>query len=339
MNQKFKLFVMSNIVLIYTIQTYGIERTQDIQLEKGWNAIYLEVDPLITEQNLSAFILKTVDANSTIPIEVISTYLPTNSSVEYINSSSEEVWKKPSWNSWIRDDFPESFLTNLYDLEAGQAYLVRASQDFIWKVKGEVRKIEIDWKANSFNLVGFQVGTTPISFHQFFQNSEVSSSLKNGPIYGLKNGIWEKVSLVDEVVKKGEAYWAFSKGTSSFQGSVELGLEGGAKLMNFLDVVTSKTIALTNNSNASKTVTLSLQNNKVPLSLVEKNLLSENIYTPITSHLKTLTLDANSETLVKVVVRRKEITSSGKQEGILKMEVKDTHEVQFLPISAYGETQ
>jgi hypothetical protein len=333
------LLILSSTLMISHVNLIAIEKEQLIHLKKGWNAIYLEVDPLISEQNLSAFILKTVEENSTIPIEVISTYLPNESSVEYIGSPDEEVWKKPSWNSWIRDDFPEAFLTNLYDLEDGQAYLVRSSQDFVWKIKGEVRKITTNWQSNSFNLVGFEVGITPISFHQLFQNSSTAITLQKGPVYTLEEGIWRKVSLPDEAVEKGKSYWVFANGSSNFQGSVELGLDNGAKLMNFLDVVNTKTIALTNNSSATKTVTLSLENNEVPLSLVEQNALAETTYTPVTSHLKTLELSANSETLVKVAVRRSEIKTSGKKEGILKMEVKDTHEVQYLPISAYGEKQ
>ena len=332
----FKFILM--LVLISPL-VQAIEKTQEIKLKKGWNAVYLEVDPLISEQNLSAFILKTVESNSTIPIEIITTYLPNESSVEYIDSPDEAVWKKPSWNSWIRDDFPESFLTNLYDLEEGQAYLIRSSQDFVWKVKGEVRKISTNWQSNSFNLLGFQVNNTPISFHQFFQNSPTAQTLQKGPIYTLEEGVWRKVSLPDEAVEKGKSYWVFANGGSNFQGNVELSLDDGAKLMNFLDVVNTKTIALTNKSSKIKTVTLSLENNEVPLSLVEKNALAETIYTPVTSHLKTLQLSANSETLIKVAVRRSEIKTSGKKEGILKMEVKETHEVQYLPISAYGEKQ
>ena len=38
--------------------------------------------------------------------------------------SLEKGWKKSTWNRWVRDDLPEAFLSNLYDLESNQAYWV-----------------------------------------------------------------------------------------------------------------------------------------------------------------------------------------------------------------------
>ena len=336
--QKHRLFFLLSLFLFINLSVQAIEQTQEIALKKGWNAIYFEVDPVISEQNISAFIFKSIESNSSIPIEIISTYFPNNSVVEYINSPDEAVWKKPSWNSWIRDDFPESFLTNLYDLKSGQAYLIKSSQDFTWKIKGEVAKITTNWQPNSFNFVGFQVTDNSGSFYNLFQNVQTAITLQTRPIYTLNNGVWEKVSLVDEAVKQGKAYWIFANGNSNFQGSVELAMDDGAKVMNFLDIAKTKIISIKNRSTLPKIVTLSLEKNQVPLSLVEKNSLAENIYTPVTTIIKKIILSPNSETLVKVAIRRNEIKTTGKREGILKMEVEDTHEVQYIPISAYGDT-
>ena len=77
----------------------------------------------------------------------------------------------------------------------------------------------------------------------------------------------------------------------------------------------------------------------MPLSVVGENELFEKTYTPVTTIIKVLTVPALSEALVKVAVRRSEITTSGEKVGILKMVVADTQEVQRLPISAYGDNQ
>lgn len=334
-NLKNTLFIL---LVVLSTNVFSIERVQTIDLKKGWNAVYLEVDPLILGQDLSAFILS-ANPEGTVPIEIVTTYLPIETSVEFISSPDEEIWKQAGWHSWIRDDFPQSFLTNLYDLEAGQAYLVKSSRDFVWDVRGKVRKIETKWHANSFNFIGFQVGGAALSFHQLFQESGTAESLKSGPIYTLTDGKWEQTSLPDEAVYAGKAYWVFSGGAGEFQGTVELGLDGGSKVMNFLDIVNTKTITLNNTTNSEKMVTLSLEDNEVPLSLIERDEFFRKTYTPVTDTIKTFTLPENSETLVNVAIRRGDITTAGKKQGVLKMVVEDTQEVQRLPISAYGDTQ
>lgn len=335
--------VLKNVLFVALMalcsSALSIDRVQTIELKKGWNAVYLNVDPEITGQNISAYIASTIGDASSLPIEIITTYLPMETSVEYIDSPDEKVWKQPSWNTWIRDDLPESFLTNLYDLEAGQAYLIKSSRDFTWNVKGAVRRVRTKWHADSFNFVGFQVGETPLSFHQLFQNGEASETLGNGPVYTLNGDKWEKASLPDVAVNKGEAYWVFADGTATFQGTVELGLEDGGRIMNFYDTINTKTITLINTSDSVKSVELSLENNEVPLSVVGKNELFETIYTPVTDVIKSLTIPASGEALVKVAIRRGEISTAGEKQGILKMIVADTQEVQRLPISAYGVNQ
>lgn len=335
--RKINLLALMLFFLISSV--HAANRTQVISLKKGWNAVFLEVDPAISEQNLSTFIFGQAGVTDAIPIQIITTYLPTETSVEYIDSPDEEVWKKPSWNSWIRDDQPGAFLTNLYDLEAGQAYLIKSSRDFEWSVTGAVRKIDTKWKPGSFNLVGFQVEENAASFHQLFQESSTAEALRQGPIYSLIKGVWERVSLPDLAVSKNTSYWAFSDGNTAFQGNVELGLEGGEKVMNFLDTVEAKTVSLNNTTPSEKTVTLSLEDNEVPLSLVGKDEFFENTYTPVADLVQTITVPANTETLVKLAIRRGDITTAGEKTGVLKMVVAETQEVQRLPISAYGDQQ
>jgi hypothetical protein len=313
----------------------AIERTQVIQLEKGWNAIYLEVTPKIETQNISTFVQSTIAQNSTIPIEMITAYFPLNSSIAYIDSPDEEIWKKAGWKTWIRDDLEESFLTNLYSLEAGKAYLIRSSKSFVWTISGEVEKIRTVWQPNNFTFTGFQVGDEDVSFYTLFEDT----ALKNTVVYGLQEGKWEKLSLLDEAIAKGKAYWIFNTGIDNFQGTVELDLDDGASSLNYLDIVQTKTISLFNKTNQPKTVSLSLENNTVPLSLISKNALYENIYTPVISDIQTFTIPANSEAFVKLGIRRSEISDNKERQGILKMEIQETGEIQRLAISAYGDIQ
>ncbi|MFK5976969.1 MAG: hypothetical protein QM493_10710 [Sulfurovum sp.] len=333
-----KYLSLASACILLSSTAYAMERTQVIQLEKGWNAVYLEVDPTVDKQNLSAFMMPLDDANKSIstPISMIATYYTKSSSVEYISDPAKIGWKKATWNRWIRDDLPEAFLSNLYDLEANQGYLVKADKDFVWEVKGEVRDYPRRWQPNSFNLVGFNVSSSAQSFYQYFQNNKATKAFENSIIYTLKEGKWLKVNPIDEEVKANTAYWIYAKGSSKFQGVLDLNIEGGSSELSFLDIVNTKTIELKNTSSSAITVTVTLEDNQVPLSLVGRDKLFNTTYTPVNTLVSTFILVGNSYEKFQLAVRRNEITGNDKKEGLLKFTVSPSAEVFYLAISAYG---
>lgn len=332
-----KIYVLL-ILLLLQLNVHAIERTQEIQLEKGWNAVYLEVDPVIEKQDFSSYMMPKGEDNKTIttPISIIATYYPRFSSVEYIDDPSTSGWKKSTWNRWVRDDLEDAFLTNLYDLEANQGYLVKADKAFVWKVKGEVRDLERRWQPNSFNLVGFNVVSPAQSFYQYFQNNLSVKALAEGPVYSLVNGAWTKVNMFDTAIEPNKAYWVYSTNTTEFQGVLDVSVESGSSELAFLDIVNRKSISLKNSSTQTISVVVSLEDNDVPLSLIGKNNLSETTYSPVNTHVKTLTIAGNESAKLELAVRRNEMTGNEKKEGLLKFLVSGVNEVQYIPLSAYG---
>jgi len=325
----------TNIVICFLLlqsALYSAERTQEIKLEKGWNSVYLEVVPQIDEQNISAFLIPTASA-----IEMIATYYPKSSSVEYISDPSNIGWKKASWIRWIRDDLPESFLSNLYDLEANQGYLVKASSAFVWRVKGEVVYKKKPFQPNSFNLRGFKVknSSSSASFHNLLQENTSAKGLINSPIYKLLDGSWTKINIVDEPVQENRAYWVYSDNTAEFQGTIKLDISNGASKLNFLDIVRTQTVTLTNTSNNPISVVVSLENNSVPLLLVERDALYNRTYTPVTTTVTTVTLLGNDTKKIKLAVDRNKIEDANEKTGLLKFVVSSTNEVIWVSISAY----
>jgi hypothetical protein len=81
---------------------------------------------------------------------------------------------------------------------------------------------------------------------------------------------------------------------------------------------------------------VSLEDNEVPLSLVGKNNLSETTYSPVNTHVKTLTIAGNESAKLELAVRRNEMVGNEKKEGLLKFLVSGVNEVQYIPLSAYG---
>lgn len=331
---------LMSFCLLVCSMAYAAERTQVIELKKGWNAVYLEIDPEVDKQNLSAFLMPIGDDNKTIsiPIEMIATYYPKSSSVEYISDPSNISWKKATWHRWVRDDLPEAFLSNLYDLEANQGYLIKSSRDYTWEVKGEVVYRQKAWQPNSFNLRGFKVKDAASSFHNLLQENNSAKPLLDSPIYSLVNGSWTQINIVDEPVKENHAYWVYSDNTAEFQGTLKLDIGNGADNLSFMDIVDTQDIKLRNTSNNPISITISLENNAVPLSLVGRDALYTRTYTPVSSTVDTFVLGANETKIVKLAVRRNEITDTEEKTGLLKFVVTETNEVIWVSISAYGGT-
>lgn len=323
------LFCILNLSLLY-----GIEKTQIIELKKGWNAVYLTVDPKIEDQNLSAYIFQ--DANSSaVPIEIIAAFIPSTTSAEFIKFPDEIPWKKDGWHRWVHDDKPESFLTNLYSLSAGQGYLVKSTKDYTWKVTGDVTGIKKYWKPGIFNLTGFSVGDGDISFYEYLSSSTIANSLLLAPIYTLKNNQWNKVSPVDELVEKNKAYWIFTNKGSNFQSVVEVTTSNRFLSLDFSSGSTYQTIYLKNTSSQKVTATLSLESNTLPLSLVTKNDKFENTLTTLSNTIGTFELESNEKIEIKLAIKRENM-NAGKSEGIVKIAISETNEVIYLPVIGYG---
>lgn len=325
---------------------FGVDREQVISLKKGWNAVYLEVNPVVEQQNLSSYLMPPAadqSATASTPIQIIATYYPNFSSVEFISDPNEADWKKPSWNKWIRDDLPDSFLSNLYDLEAGRGYLVKSEADYDWVISGEVEQLNTRWQPGTFNLVGFQVQENGPSFHQLFSGNTTAVPLQKGPIFQLVQGQWKEVSLPDTQVNKGEAYWVFNDGMAEFQGGASVQIQGNKTSIDFSDIADFQSLTITNTTARAITIDLNLVDNNIPLSLKvsqssdDPNQDSYQIsYEPVTDLVSSLEIDANDYEEIILAVRRSEITESKEYVGLLKLTINETYEELFFPISAYG---
>ena len=84
-------------------------RNQTIQLKKGWNAVFLEVDPEEHDPD---------KAFENLPVDLVATFYGQISSIQYIKDPDEGNWKTDGWHKWIRPDAPDAFLKNLFRMGA-----------------------------------------------------------------------------------------------------------------------------------------------------------------------------------------------------------------------------
>jgi len=223
--------------------------TQTITLRPGWNAVFLEVQP-----------------ESTAPVDVFAgvtglqsvwTWNPRTSTVEFIQDPDTLVPEQPQWMVYYPGN---PILTNLYAIQGERPYLIKldGTSDVNWTVTGEPAIPQIDWKANSFNFVGFHLapGEEPL-FGDFFS----SSLAHNGQeIYILNHasGNWEKVTNpATTKMLRGEGFWIYCKGSSEFTGPLSVQLEQSRGLY-YGKTLSEQDVILRNHSAAQKSVTLSL---------------------------------------------------------------------------------
>jgi len=191
----------------------GYLRSQKIELQKGWNAVYLEVDPTSNEPGT---LLEGT------PIDIIATLHLRHSTAQYLSNPDANLLQKQGWTVWYEDSREDSFLSDLSLVSGGRAYLVKSKENFVWNIEGEVSIwSKFKWKTNAFNLVGFPVKKNEgPTFDQFFKSSLAH---KDSLIYRLKEGKWHKVEeKAAENLKSGEAFWIYCKGASNYSGPVNV---------------------------------------------------------------------------------------------------------------------
>lgn len=197
----------------------GHIRVQEIALQPGWNAVFLEVDPLDTAP-AAVF--------TGVPVEQVATYFPGPGPTQFVSNAAIDLSKDHGWGVWYAPDRPEAFLKSLDAIYGGLPYLIKSSRSFQWKVSGYTKTTTIRWKPDSYNFAGFPVlASGSPTFGEFFAGSKAHAGQA---IYRLVNNSWRRVNQPSgEAMRSGEAFWIYTKGSSDFQGPLraELSLQQG----------------------------------------------------------------------------------------------------------------
>ncbi|MDA3923254.1 MAG: hypothetical protein PF904_00970 [Kiritimatiellae bacterium] len=187
-------------------------RTQSFELKKGWNAIYLDVDPVIRAPGV---------VFAGVPVDIVASYEGTVFFRQYVADPNADLFKSLGWGTWYAPSREDSFLSELGAVYGKKSYLVHATEGATLSVDGTVSCTPRLWRADSYNLAGFSLSTqAPPTFATFFGGS---SAHKNASIYRLNGGVWQKIIDTSNVaMKSGEAFWIYTDGPSSYQGPLEV---------------------------------------------------------------------------------------------------------------------
>ncbi len=210
-------------------QTGPGEVEQTFQLNPGWNAVYLEVQP---DPNDIEGVLAGV------PVASVWTWRTDSGKIQYVENPDEQLLSDSGWLGYYPPSRPEHVTTNLFRLFGGRTYLIRleGTVPVTWRVCGRPVVARFRWEADSYNLVGFPVDPAgPPTLGEWFKPSQAHDGQ---PIWAMgPDGTWHEVSdPYSTTIRPGGAYWVYCQGTSDYQGPLVIhtdlleGLEFGRTL-------------------------------------------------------------------------------------------------------------
>ena len=303
-------------------------RTQQIQLQKGWNSVFLEVFPVVTPPEV-------VFSNA--PVSIVAAHFPLPNSVEFVTDPSRINWKKEGWGVWYAPGRDDAFLSNLYAVDGNRAYLIYAQSDFTWNVEGNVQLEKLSWRANCFNLTGFGVDElSPPTFGKFFAGSKAHAQPR---IYRLVNDRWAKVTAPDAtLMKSGEACWVYCQGASDYQGPLNLTIPMGTGIAFGNSGSGQVKIVLANNSNDPIVVNTQCSDDGLPLYYVLRGIAEDRIeplLLDLPSAYSMPGLEAGAQSVLRLQVRRERM-AQGFQSSLMKIST-DNGVRLWLPLAAQRE--
>ncbi len=193
---------------------------QSFTLTPGWNAVFLEVDPV---PNSCA------EAFQGLPIESVWAWDSRFSSVQF--ADDESIPPTPfEWHGFIGSE-PE-FVSNLYALQGNRGYLIRLGgyTPVNWTVTGTPAPKDQNWASGDYSLQGFFVDpASPPTFAEYFSASEAHT----GPefkVYDIQSDNLVELDLSTTQIDPGKTYWVYTPTFSSYSGPVEMQQVGSAGL-------------------------------------------------------------------------------------------------------------
>jgi hypothetical protein len=189
---------------------------QTLTLAPGWNAVWLEVEPVDANGQAKA----PEDVFNNPSIQTVATPKPLSGLSEFFASDPGTIttFNQDAWQQWKRND--PSGLNNLALISGNRPYLVQvaAGPPVVLSLSGKARFYRPTWTPDRYNLVGFGLQGTP-TFDAFFGPSGTKHPV--GKIFTLNaaTGNWDHVTGSTQMVS-GQAYWVFCSGQSNYMGPV-----------------------------------------------------------------------------------------------------------------------
>jgi hypothetical protein len=190
--------ILASTGMVCSLRAQAI-RTQTLALAAGWNAVFLEVDPTESEPAILF---------AAHPVDVVATLGTPTPAAQFVRNAGVDLFKAYGWAVWYAPARPDAFLSTLYAVQGGKAYLIHATTNAALTVSGTVPPLQMNWIPDAFNFAGFAVQNPGApTFEQFFGGS---TAHQHNRIYRLVNGTWRQVlDPGAQTMRAGEAFWIY----------------------------------------------------------------------------------------------------------------------------------
>lgn len=196
--------------------------SQTITLSAGWNAVWLEVEPVDANGQRKAPELVFADPS----ILTIATPKPLAGLSEFFAGDPGTIttFNQDEWQQWKQIDPAGS--NNLSLVDGNRPYLIQVAAGkaaFSLNLTGKVEFFRHSWVPDRFNLVGFGLQGSP-SFSTFFGPSGTTHPVAKIFTLDAATGNWLTVSGTAPMTS-GKAYWVFCSGPSNYMGPVSVSFD------------------------------------------------------------------------------------------------------------------
>jgi hypothetical protein len=250
-------------VLVFLTPLVGLcqWQTQDIPLQPGWNAVFLQVQPGPAS---CASVL------TNLPVETVWKWQRHSGLVEF-NLDPGTTFPRPGdWKIWFPPTSPERYLSTFTDFEANEAYLIKlpdTSSSYMLHVKGVPRLSSYLWAGQAYSLYGLPVPeSSPPTFTEFFSfGTDIKTSfLDGGRLYSILPSGRETMIYqpTRDLVLRGAAYWVLSSKVSQYSGPFANNVDGSGNWLDFGTASVAKTVRVRNITAAPRVLRLQVQDSE-----------------------------------------------------------------------------
>ncbi len=200
----------------------GQTATQTIPLTAGWNAVWLEIEPV--NANGQTLAPEAVFSNPAIQVAASPKPLAGMAEIFASDPGSISTFNQDGWQQWKRVD--PAGENNLASLSGNRPYLIQVAAgtaNFSLTVTGKARFFKPAWIPDRYNLIGFGLQGTP-TFTQFFGPSGPRHPVAKIFTLNAATGNWQKVVAGAPMVSD-RAYWVFCAGPSDYMGPVSVAFD------------------------------------------------------------------------------------------------------------------
>lgn len=203
--------------LALTAVAHGQMATQSVTLTAGWNAVWLEVEPV----DVNGVTRPPEEVFTNPAILMAASPKPLAGLAEFFaeDPGTISTFNKNQWQQWKRTDPTGG--NNLTRIEGNRPYLIQVAPGtatFSLNLTGEARFFRPTWNPDRYNLIGFGLQGTP-TFDEFFGPSGTKHPVSKIFTLNSATGNWEKVTGGSQMAS-GRAYWVFCSGPSNYMGPV-----------------------------------------------------------------------------------------------------------------------